>query len=336
MYLSFCMNRLKKVIKDSWINQVKTLHEPMNLIHLPKRKKCSAARQVEKTWLTRSRFRFRFYKLTYDDVPDFLRDNEFIMSRYRPHMAWKEVLGSFFSIHNETGNIWSHFLFAILFLGFIIWFAIDGSPSVSMCSSNVSKWPGIMYAASIFINMNLSWWAHLTWPIGPPYSLNAWRFDYLGIITCIFGHYCTISFYLFQYGVWYMVAAGIGAITLTCFVWTEQFGSTAFPRVYRSVAFGIYGGSTIIPLLHSSIVYAHVTSSYFWWGQACLALDIALNMLGSVVFSMSFPERYFPHRFDVIGNSHNLMHICVASGFTSMAVGSWCWWQWRLADDTCI
>lgn len=43
-------------------------------------------------------------------LPDHLADNEFIRDYYRADYSIKESLRSFFQIHNETGNIWTHFL----------------------------------------------------------------------------------------------------------------------------------------------------------------------------------------------------------------------------------
>jgi hypothetical protein len=43
----------------------------------------------------------------YSDLPDYLKDNEFIFGYYRCEWPMKETLLSIFSIHNETLNVWS-------------------------------------------------------------------------------------------------------------------------------------------------------------------------------------------------------------------------------------
>ncbi|GFR50764.1 hypothetical protein Agub_g13032 [Astrephomene gubernaculifera] len=56
--------------------------------------------------------------LQFNDMPDYLQDNEFIKSYYRnPKMPFKQTLGSLFGIHNETGNVWTHLLGFLLFAG---------------------------------------------------------------------------------------------------------------------------------------------------------------------------------------------------------------------------
>ncbi len=49
--------------------------------------------------------------LEYHELPDYLKDNEFIQKYYRsPNMPFKKTLLSLFGIHNETGNVWTHLL----------------------------------------------------------------------------------------------------------------------------------------------------------------------------------------------------------------------------------
>ncbi|WOL16942.1 heptahelical transmembrane protein 4-like isoform X1 [Canna indica] len=52
----------------------------------------------------------------FDALPDYLKDNEFILRYYRCEWPWKETFLSFFSIHNETLNIWTHFIGFIIFI----------------------------------------------------------------------------------------------------------------------------------------------------------------------------------------------------------------------------
>ena len=51
------------------------------------------------------------------DLPDYLRDNEYIKRYYRADYSVRESLASLFRVHNETGNIWSHLAGAALQCG---------------------------------------------------------------------------------------------------------------------------------------------------------------------------------------------------------------------------
>lgn len=46
----------------------------------------------------------------FNNLPDYLADNEYIREYYRADYSIKESVLSLFRIHNETGNIWTHLL----------------------------------------------------------------------------------------------------------------------------------------------------------------------------------------------------------------------------------
>ncbi len=46
----------------------------------------------------------------FHSLPDSLRDNEYITKYYRVNYSGKQTIRSLFGLHNETGNIWTHFL----------------------------------------------------------------------------------------------------------------------------------------------------------------------------------------------------------------------------------
>ncbi|KAJ8769381.1 hypothetical protein K2173_002585 [Erythroxylum novogranatense] len=60
----------------------------------------------------------------YHSLPDYLRDNEYILGHYRANWPSKEALLSIFSIHNETLNVWTHLIGFLLFLSLTIYTAM--------------------------------------------------------------------------------------------------------------------------------------------------------------------------------------------------------------------
>ncbi len=46
----------------------------------------------------------------FNSLPDSLRDNEYITKYYRVNYNAKQTVRSLFGLHNETGNIWTHFI----------------------------------------------------------------------------------------------------------------------------------------------------------------------------------------------------------------------------------
>ncbi|KAJ0973672.1 hypothetical protein J5N97_015637 [Dioscorea zingiberensis] len=58
----------------------------------------------------------KYELVDFDYLPNYLKDNEFILSYYRSEWPWKQTFLSLFSIHNETLNIWTHLIGFFIFL----------------------------------------------------------------------------------------------------------------------------------------------------------------------------------------------------------------------------
>eukprot|EP00879_Flechtneria_rotunda_P020563 GHRR01021637.1.p1 GENE.GHRR01021637.1~~GHRR01021637.1.p1 ORF type:complete len:216 (+),score=49.99 GHRR01021637.1:118-765(+) len=59
---------------------------------------------------------------SFENLPDYLRDNEYIVGSYRPEQSAWDSIRTIFSLHNETGNVWTHILGFFLFLGLAFYF----------------------------------------------------------------------------------------------------------------------------------------------------------------------------------------------------------------------
>uniref|UniRef100_A0A2P2K4Q5 Heptahelical transmembrane protein 4-like n=1 Tax=Rhizophora mucronata TaxID=61149 RepID=A0A2P2K4Q5_RHIMU len=68
--------------------------------------------------------RAKYQLVEYHSLPDYLRDNEFILGHYRSEWPLKEVLLSIFTVHNETLNVWTHLIGFFLFLSLTIYTAM--------------------------------------------------------------------------------------------------------------------------------------------------------------------------------------------------------------------
>nr|XP_015891849.2 heptahelical transmembrane protein 2 isoform X1 [Ziziphus jujuba var. spinosa] len=56
----------------------------------------------------------------FQDLPDYLKDNEYILDHYRCEWPLKDVFFSLFSLHNETFNIWTHLWGFVIFVGLTV------------------------------------------------------------------------------------------------------------------------------------------------------------------------------------------------------------------------
>uniref|UniRef100_A0A8C5K495 Adiponectin receptor protein 1 n=1 Tax=Jaculus jaculus TaxID=51337 RepID=A0A8C5K495_JACJA len=63
----------------------------------------------------------RWRVIPYDVLPDWLKDNDYLLHGHRPPMpSFRACFKSIFRIHTETGNIWTHLLFGMFFLGAVL------------------------------------------------------------------------------------------------------------------------------------------------------------------------------------------------------------------------
>ncbi|KAL3840751.1 hypothetical protein ACJIZ3_025342 [Penstemon smallii] len=62
----------------------------------------------------------RYALLSFNELPDYMKDNEYILNYYRANWPLKEAFFSVFRWHNETLNVWTHLLGFMLFLGLTV------------------------------------------------------------------------------------------------------------------------------------------------------------------------------------------------------------------------
>lgn len=91
----------------------------------------------------------------------------------------------------------------------------------------------------------------------------------------------------------------------------EKFTNKEY-HVIRGTMFLTFGISAAIPILHLKLFGAHgFDGSYDFslWIIGGLSY-----IFGAILYIMKFPERYWPGRFCIFGNSHQIFHVLVLIG----------------------
>ena len=108
---------------------------------------------------------------------------------------------------------------------------------------------------------------------------------------------------------------------LTCAIVTVQ------PRFHtpkgRTIRFLLYialGVSSCIPAVHGVTAYGFAEHNKRMGLEYFIKLAF-LNFTGACIYASRVPERWLPGVFDIVGASHQLMHLMVLLGATSCGLG---------------
>ena len=184
--------------------------------------------------------------VSYEKALPYLKGNPYITDGYRQYYSLRQTLQSLFSIHNETANIWSHFLGFLLFAYFsllAIWDLIRHEENADI----VHQITVVIFTSGAVCLLVASTTFHwLGCMSDEVYELTA-KLDYTGIALMIL-----VSFFPFMYGlfycrIWLGIFYSLCITTLTglaVFVsWSETFNKPGYHRIRAGVfiAVGLFG-----------------------------------------------------------------------------------------------
>lgn len=162
--------------------------------------------------------------LSYDEIPGWHQDNDFILHGYRPESrSAKACLASWLYLHNETVNIFSHLIPALVFLTAEAWIFSFFKAHYPQAKS-VEQFIFAFFLLTAFVCFGLSATYHTMMNHSAKVS-NLWlRIDFVGIVVLILGDFISgvyVGFYCeptLQKVYWAMV----GEIMSFCCVTTES------------------------------------------------------------------------------------------------------------------
>ncbi|KAL8206268.1 hypothetical protein R6Q57_009819 [Mikania cordata] len=282
--------------------------------------------------------------LTYEELPEYMKDNEYILNYYRADWSIKHALISLFLCHNETLNVWTHLIAFLAFLVLTIanlthlyqvadflqitkWvFPSDHSLNNSrqMISSymdtptptiEVTRWPLFLYLGGSMFCFVSSSICHLFSCHSHRLNCRLTQLDYTGIAVMIITSFFPPIYYIFicnplwQY-VYLSIIIILGVLAITVLLSpTRMSGKYRFMRTLIFVAMGFFG---VIPAIHATIVNWNVP-------QRNLGLGFESGMgfcylIGALFYVSRVPEKWKPGWFDLVGHSHQIFHFFVVMG----------------------
>lgn len=232
---------------------------------------------------------------SYATAPYWTRQNAYLRTGYRGVSSWTQSARSALQWHNETCNIWTHFLGAVGFAVAWILVGLNVEPRV------LPRWPLDWFFASVIGCLSASVVYHC--------------------FNCVSPRTCSRLLYLDYCGIGGMIAG-------TCFaeIYILYFCQPVLRTLFVCTALGgpLWG---VLVLSRTAPDETRMKVTLAWAGCATLAMapilvsDSGWFVLGLVAYIAGigfylshFPERFFPERWDCGCHSHACMHLCVVLG----------------------
>jgi len=274
--------------------------------------KPTAAVQVNAT----SEGYYRYQLQEWKDLETWRQDNEYIISGYRTLSGsiWKS-LESLKHIHNETVNVYSHLLGGILFLGLffhVLW-------RIGQRYTTIRHGDYIVFVAFFFGIITcffLSALFHTIANHSETVAIRGVHLDYAGIVFLMWGAAMPSIYYglycdPYLQKVYWIVLSSIALSCILCILSTcsQRFQSSEL-RPYRAVIYTALGVSVTIPTVHGILIHGWKIQNQRI-GLVYIILTAGIDLIAAIIYTIRFPERWYPVRFDIYGHSHQLLHIMI-------------------------
>lgn len=262
--------------------------------------------------------------LTYHELPEEWKNNQFIVKGYRfiPLDRWHHLLLSGIQWHNETINIHTHF-FGTLSLFYLLFFLWPTTPHTAPDSSTLTdRMISMIFLVCAIKCLICSTAWHLFSGCG---TLGPFRrlacVDYVGISGLIAASVMSMEYYGFYCrpalaGLYmsFTVAMGIIGMILPF----QPFFDRPESKGIRIVFFVSMAGSALIPQAHMAFLYGLQETFSFY----SPALPSVFSYLAGLFFyATNWPERIRPGWvFDTLFHSHQFWHVAIVAAI---------WLHWR-------
>ncbi|EHK47893.1 mPR-like GPCR protein [Trichoderma atroviride IMI 206040] len=252
--------------------------------------------------------------VTWHEISEWQRDNRYILSGYRPERGdYLEILTSLTFLHNETCNVYTHLIGALLLplIAFAV-MQILSQPQFFDVSSSDYVIFGIFFCCAecclIFSTIY-----HLVGSHSHAVEQFWLRMDLLGIVIVTVGTFIPGIYYIFicepvlQKLHWAIITSS-GTVTAALISMPRL--RTLRWRKARTGAYIALGASAFIPLLHGVQLYG-LEYMLQYAGMKWYLLELFFYGCGVGLYGSRTPERFAPGKFDIWGSSHQLFHVCI-------------------------
>ncbi|CAI9727212.1 membrane progestin receptor beta-like [Octopus vulgaris] len=239
-----------------------------------------------------------------------------VLSGFRHiHQPWTYYFLSLFQIHNECLNSWTHLIAMLLVIKKMMTFSKEFS-----LFTDPYMWPLTSGIISIVILYLCSSLAHCLQSRSELAHYTCFMFDYAGIglygIGSIILHYNYCMLPSFNIGILQSWIIPVGVILGVCVCLCCSISKVRYKRPYPFIRkvwqLGSVGGIyalLILPIAHRVLLM--ILTSEWDKGLPHHIEQMIWFIMAGFFFGSDIPQRFFPGKFDFLGHSHQLFHICI-------------------------
>ncbi|XP_013878897.1 progestin and adipoQ receptor family member 6 isoform X1 [Austrofundulus limnaeus] len=251
-------------------------------------------------------------------IPKVFREDSIISGYRHPCSSALDCVLSSFHLNNETVNIWTHFLPTWYF----VWCFCALCSKMNFLNDSYT-WPLLVYMLLICIYPFTSSCAHTFSTMSPESRHICYFFDYgalsLYSLGCAisYGYYvmpeCWVNSWLHQHFVLIAIGNTLFCTSMSCY---SRFVELQFPKRSKVLRTGAF----VVPFIFDTVPLFYRVVLWLW--GSCSQSDalsshcyhLLFAFLTCFLFTAHLPERLAPGRFDYIGHSHQLFHVCAVVG----------------------
>nr|OQO24851.1 hypothetical protein B0A51_10338 [Rachicladosporium sp. CCFEE 5018] len=259
----------------------------------------------------------------WDGLPAWQQDNHYIHSGYRPQSnSYRKSAASLGHVHNETVNIYTHLVGAVLAAVAAGVLHIILRPRYAQATqADVLVFSCYFLGAVTCLGMSATY--HTISNHSQAVSKFGNQLDYMGIVFLIWGSFVPSIYYGFSaepelVKVYWTMITSIGAATLVVIMYPKL--STPAWRPVRAAMFVFMGISAVVPVIHGIKLYGAAQMNR-QIGLSWLVAQGVLYISGAAIYAARIPERWQPGRFDIVGSSHQIFHVLVVLAAAAHLVG---------------
>ncbi|EFQ29704.1 uncharacterized protein GLRG_04848 [Colletotrichum graminicola M1.001] len=219
-------------------------------------------------------------------------------------LSWEELL-----------NIYSHVFGAVLFVLLPFYVFGNGIPPRWGIASTADVVVCSVYALGVTVCFVLSAAFHTLMSHSEAVYLSGIKADFHGVLVLMWSSVYPLAHYAFPCSPRtrdaYVALTGLLAALCAAATARPDLGAVDLGH-HRAALFAAFGlAAFVLPIGHGAAVDG---AGEVWErvGGGWVLATAGFNLVAVLVYWAKFPERWFPRTFDLVGASHQIMHIMVA------------------------